>query len=356
MNRCVGLVALLAAIVAFSGSAWAEKDELILKNGNSGFVEVVKTTKDSLDVKGSVQGSGVAMTLKASQLDPHSFYELRRKHMESTAQSHWDLALFCVDNGMFNRAKHEATVAESIDPEFVAKQKAMPEVREGVAESVLRLAKFHLEADKLDQAKQELSILLTKLSDTQAAGSAEAMLTVIERRAAKLEAEEDAAAAKALTEEQKKADEEILKKFKPARILYEYAKELVAKAMREKNENNAKSGFAAAGGEFEKALAKARSVVEKLENEDVAGRFATIEKRVMGEAVDAYINAGRIDMNRGSYSSAEKYAEKALGVDPTSQAAKSFKSEIGVASAMGNDWGVRGINRVGGGRRGGGRR
>jgi len=357
MNRCIGLVALLIAMVAFSGIAMAEKEEMILKDGVTGFVNVLETKKDSVKIAFKKNGADISLLLKADKIDPHCFYSIRKKHMERTAENHFDLAIFCVENGLYNRAKHQFDVAKSIDSEYVEKQGAVPGLREGVAEKILARAEMHFDAGKLDKAEEEVQRILTHLADTEAADEARDLLTIIDKREVEVEEEEDAEAIAKLDAEKQKEADALMKKLKPAKMSYEYAKELAARALKEKSQTKSKKAFDAAGEEFEKALKKARAVIKKEGVEDVAGRWAAAEKRIMAEAIEAYINAGRIELARSSYVEAGKYANKALLVDPTSSAAKDFQSRVETGAAMGNDWGARGINRVGGrGAGGGGRR
>jgi len=348
MNRCIGLSALLIAMVVFSGIALAEKEEVILKDGVTGFVNVLETTRDSVKVKFKKNGADITLVVKAERIDPFCFYTVRGKYMERTAENHLNLAIFCVENGLFNRAKHQRDVAESIDPEYLKKQAEIPGFRDGIAEKILANAERDFDNGKLDQAEETIQIILTRFSDTPAAEDARALQTILDKRAAEIENEEDDAAIAKLDAEQQKAADALMKKLKPAKMSYEYGKELAARGLKEKSQTKAKKAFDAAGEEFEKALKKARAVVAKDGTEDVAGRFAAVEKRVMGEAVEAYINAGNIELSRGSYVAAEKYCQKALSVDPTSSAAKAFQSRVEMGAAMSNDWGARGINRVAG--------
>jgi tetratricopeptide (TPR) repeat protein len=348
MNRRIGLVALWTAMVAFSGIALAEKEEIILRDGKTGFVEVLETTADSVKVAFKKDGADISLTVKAASIDPHSFYAIRGKYMEKTAANHFALAIYCAENALYNRAQHQFDVAESIDPEYVKKQKAVPELREGVAETIMTRAEQNFHAGKLDLAKEEVQRVLTHLPDTSAAEDARSLLTVIAKREAEIEVEEDAEAVAKLDEEKQKEADELMKKLKPAKMSYEYGKELAARGLKETSQSKAKKAFDAAGDEFVKALKKAREILTQEGFEDVAGRWAAAEKRAMGEAVEAYINAGRICIARNSYTEAGEYARKALDVDPTSAAAKEFQNTVDMGAAMSSDWGARGINRAGG--------
>ena len=140
MNRCIGLAALLIAMVAFSGIALAEKEEMILRDGTTGYANVLETKADSVKIAFKKDGADVSLVLKADKIDPHCFYTIRNKHMERTAANHFALGIYCAENGLSNRAKHQIDVAKSIDSEYVEKQKAIPGLREGVARKVLARA------------------------------------------------------------------------------------------------------------------------------------------------------------------------------------------------------------------------
>ena len=74
------MVGLLVA--ALASPALAEPEEVMLRSGRSGMVEVTKTTPDSITIQFTKDGAAVTMKVKAKDLDPHSFYNVRRKHME----------------------------------------------------------------------------------------------------------------------------------------------------------------------------------------------------------------------------------------------------------------------------------
>lgn len=98
--------ALLATRMAFLITPLAAEaaDEIVLR-GKPGLVEVLETTETSVKVTATREdGAKITATLRATDLDPHNFYTVRRKHMEKTAKNHVALAKWCLDNDLINQA------------------------------------------------------------------------------------------------------------------------------------------------------------------------------------------------------------------------------------------------------------
>ena len=82
----------LAAALALSDAAAlppaaGESTEVMLKSGHAGMVEVLETTPDSVTLRGMKSGVAVTVKMRATDLDPTSFYDVRNRFMESTAEN-----------------------------------------------------------------------------------------------------------------------------------------------------------------------------------------------------------------------------------------------------------------------------
>ena len=131
-----GLVLIiLLATAAIAG------EQITLKDGVTGVANVIVTTADSVTVSFEQDDTTLTLELKAGQFDPHSFYEIRRDYMEHTAENHLHLALFCVDEGMFARARFHVDRATALDEAYIEKVKAIPGLLDGVADKVLEYAR-----------------------------------------------------------------------------------------------------------------------------------------------------------------------------------------------------------------------
>ena len=75
--------------------------------------EILSTEPDSVRVKAVRKGVEIEAVVPVIRLDPISFYEIRRRHMESTPENHVLLAIHCVENGMLNQARFQLDMARA---------------------------------------------------------------------------------------------------------------------------------------------------------------------------------------------------------------------------------------------------
>jgi len=340
MKRLLALSVLLGLFLAVTTPAMA--GELItLKDGVTGTVNIIDTTEDSITVSFVREGASVTLKLKAGQLDPYSFYEIRRDYMEHTAENHLRLGLFCVQEGMFARARYHVDEAKAIDPAFVEKVKAIPGLMDSIADQVLDHAQKAYDANDMATAERLAIAVLTRFPESPSAVPAGALLEHMDDkeqvREAKRRAEVMAAATKAAGEADQAKAAERNKLLAPIYDRMDLARKMRAQGLREKNSSNARKALEAAGAEYEKVLAQIRKLAEAHgEDPALVSVLALGDIQIREDAVSCYVSAGSIMIGRGSIPAAEKLARRAIAVDPKSDEALSFRATVQTAAALGS--------------------
>ena len=91
MNMLDGMDVL---VIAYAAPALAAERELVvLQTGLSAKAEILETTPEWIRVRVRKEEQVGEAKLYAKRLDPHSFYDIRSKHMEDTAENHVRLEL-----------------------------------------------------------------------------------------------------------------------------------------------------------------------------------------------------------------------------------------------------------------------
>jgi len=147
MRSVTAFLALTLCLVLTPTALGAENEEIMLKDGFTAMVEVVETGPEHVTVKFVTKDGKAGQTkLHANALDPHCFYDIRRRHMEKTVENHVKLAVFCVSAGLFRRARGQMDAARAIDPDVDKKIEAAPEIMEGIANHLAEAARRHHES------------------------------------------------------------------------------------------------------------------------------------------------------------------------------------------------------------------
>jgi tetratricopeptide (TPR) repeat protein len=332
----------LASILALVLSAAASADEVVLRSGQAHDVDILETGPDFIVVgfqSGETEGT---VKVQAAELEPHSFYEIRNRYMEKTADNHLLLAKYCAENGMFTRAKSQADKARAIDPEYAEKQINMPGVLEGLAATVLKQAREFLEKGDLDEAERYASVVLNRLPDTDAGKEAAALIDEIEGRVV---SQHEAAMNRAMKEAKEGGEEAgnaaleaLEKKVQPLVKRYEAARKLYNEALKESNSSQAVRAFESVAKQYEALLGEADKLMKEHEEPVVAKRIDAARGQLRADAVDAYVSAGDRLLARGTYKKALEYANRALRVDPSNPHAQSLKTRTEIAQAASSRW------------------
>ncbi len=341
----------LVICLATAGTAFAEKELVMLSDGVSGMGEIVSTTEDSIKVKFAVEGNAAEAVLQASRLDPHNFYTLRRKHMESTVENHVKLAVWCAQEGLFKRAKFQMDRARDIDPEIDTKLKDKPEIMAGIAQRLLDSAKAAYKKGDLELAHELASLLATRFAETEQGEFAAGVLD-------QLEAKIDEKAATKVAAREKKIQDAADDDAKQAAATRHKAISAIEKeqtsgrkknrvGLRANNRSTGKRQFEAAVTDFKRALQLVKSARKaNADDAELGTMLDGLEGELKSDCVGAYVNAGNVELWRSNYKGAQDYGKKALEVDPESQAAKTFLNRVMTYFHMRDDgWGRRGGGR-----------
>jgi hypothetical protein len=330
---------LIGLVLVLAGATGAIASELIsLKDGVTGAANVIDTTVDSITVSLSKDDTTVTVTLKAAQMDPYSFYEIRRDYMEESAESHLRLALFCVDHGMFSRARYHADRARALDPAYVEKVRAIPDLLHSVADKVLESARKAYDENDLATAERLAAAILTRFPDSPAATQADALLAHIadkeQARQAKRRVEVLVAARKAAGQDQttKAAEHDAI--LAPILDRLELARKLRSQGLRERDNARALSALEAAAVEYGRSLGMIeKSAAEHAEDPALVSVLALGDGQVRAEAISCLVAVGSLRIAAGSFAEAEKVAGRALALDPESEAALGFRATVSLATA-----------------------
>jgi hypothetical protein len=338
-------------LLAVASSAYAEKMEVMLKSGRSGMVEVVETTPESVTVKFVKEGSPITMKVRAKELDPHSFYNVRRKHMEKTAENHVRLAVFCVENGMFTRGRAQIEAAREVEPELDQKLKDAPEIREKIADRLVTAARKHYKDGNVELCHEIAVLIATRLEGTKGAELAASVLDDLEKEVEEKRAKKAEARRKKIDDAAAEADKKAAKKrddvMKPLEKEYDQARKRVNRGYRTKGHNKARDAFEGAAKDMGKLVGKIDQELGKAGDDgELQKMLNTLRVEVVEDAIKAYETAGTYYLNRQSVKNAEDLARAAVALDPGSKRAQEFMNRVTFAASSDN-WGW------GGGRRGG---
>jgi len=346
MRALPAVLTLTLCLVLAPTAFGAEKEEVMLKDGLTAMVEVVETGPEFVTVKfRTKEGQAGQTKLHANALDPHSFYQVRKKHMEKTAENHVKLAIYCASAGLFKRAKRQMDAARALDPEIDKKIQDLPDIMEGIADHLVKAARRHYKAGELELCYQIASLIATRFPETTGGEKARSVLGDLEAevkaqaeqkdqdREAAIQREEDSAKKKTAQKRDKVLD--------PLEKSLAAGRRVVNEGLQQKNQSRAKRAYEAAAQEFTKLLGRIDKDMKKATDDtQLLEQLVALDATVRTEAVRAWINAGNVALARGSRNEAMKYAQSAVGIDPDSSAAKSFMNSVQMASAM-SGWGRR---------------
>ncbi len=336
MSRLLTLFALLISLFV-AGELTAE--EVALRNGRIHEVEILESTENSVTVRFSEKKASGTIKLHSRDMDPHSFYSIRNSAMEKTAQNHLMLAKFCAENGLFSRAKGQADKARALDAALVEKTLKMPGLIDGVAKKVLDSARKYFADGDLENAERYASVVLTEFSETPSSKKAGQLIDKIEGKVAEADEKQHQAAVDAAAKSESKANEALEKEVKPLRKAYEKARKLNIDGLKEKGGSKQVKMFETAAKTFESLLKKCDGLQKKYgDDEAVLVEIKRAHTALTQDAVEAWINAGSVDLARGSLKNARDYADRALSLDTSSSTARSFKARVEMAEANSDRW------------------
>lgn len=337
------LVVALAPVLA-AGPAWAgDKEPVTLEDGTTGMAEVLSTEPDSLRVKVVRKGVEIEAVVPALRLDPYSFYDIRRRHMESTPENHVRLAVHCVENGLLNQARFQMETARALDPDIEQKFKDRPDVMESIAVRLVEAAKRKCAAGEYAAAYDIVLIVATRFTDTAAAAGAHETLDRIETKLAEREAAAVAARQKKVADAKDAAQRAAAEKREAVVAGIEKqqaaARKLESAALRQTNSNNAKTGHEAAADAYDTVLAA--TVAAKAAagaDAELVAMLREIEDAARSECADALVNAGALELPRSNFDRAEAFGVRAQKTCPESARATRFLEAVDIAREQADEF------------------
>jgi tetratricopeptide (TPR) repeat protein len=287
----------------------------------------------------------VTTSLNANKVDPYSFFEARYMTMGNDPEAHIQLIRFCIDRGMNTRALYLYERLKIIDPEFVKQfeERELPALKEGVCKEMLVSARRALADDRLFDAARDLSMVTTRFPDTRAAEQARTMLDQLEQKFIDKHDTEINATLSKLKAENKEAElkafQEGMKVLEPAMKAIEQGRKRNHAALKQSTSGQSIREFEAAAAQFQKAVSQLDALRKQYaEDNNILAQIMQHREEAAGEAAGAYINAGRVYLDRTSFKQALACADKALEVYPENRYAKSFRAEVEAAEqAMAED-------------------
>lgn len=332
--RSLATLILVACVLA----APVRAEEVVLRDGSAHDVTIIETTVDSISVAFEREGTKGTVVVRAEELDPHSFYSIRSRHMEKTAKNHLTLAKYCVENGLFSRAESQAEKARALDADYVERKMQLPGLVNGLAEDTLKTARDFFRKDDLENARRYASVVLTRFPENPSTEAAAKLIDRIETRIAKDEEKKQAAALEAAEKADAanagKARAAYEEHLKPLSQAYTKARQLNIEALRETSPSKQVKMFETAARNFESLIKKGKAAEDKYaQSPSLQAELQRAINTVTQDAVEAWINAGGVELSRGSLKNARDYGGRALSLAPNSARARSFMNRVELAAA-----------------------
>lgn len=317
------LLVTLAVVCSVQALSLAQ-DELVLKDHHHLLHgEVVSSTPDSVTFKHVVNDTADTQTYPADAIDPHSFYIVRSRAVDGDAAGKVVLAKYCEANGLFTRASDLYFEAMKLDSSL----KLQPDIdrcEQETGKGLLENAKALAKDGKDEEATREAAALIRTYAGTPIADQARELSKttyqgVVQKREAALAAHE----ARGGNEEIRAIQKELHR-----------AADTNSKALQEQEGSASQHGFEQAIQEYREALKKAEDLAKKVaDNADLTKEAGDLLAQAKSELIEVYINLGSCLMVQTDYQGAMKQANAALGVDPDSGTAKSFRARVASASS-----------------------
>jgi len=163
--------ALILVCFLLPAVCFAQEATLMFENGETLVGEVLECTENSVKFRYHSEGKDVVGTFKVEDLDPYSFYTIRKQHVGNDGTAHLNLAKFGLQHDMFLVAIFHYNEAKKLDPAMVEKfdKEEKPALLENTAAKILARAKKAVERGKLLDAESDTSVILTHFPQTKAA-------------------------------------------------------------------------------------------------------------------------------------------------------------------------------------------
>jgi len=345
---------ILPAVVLFcllaANLPLAQADSITLKDGTTLRGVVLETGEDSIKLQ-IPRGSGLKVTRNyhVGDLDPVTFCKIRSEDLGNDPDAYLKLIRFCIDHAIYTRGYFLYERLKAINPAYVEQfeKVELPDLREKIGEELLASGTTALENGQLDKARSDLAFVITRFEGTQNAQKARLLIEKLAQQRMQQEADKSTAKLTEMKEAGKeaelKAHEAAMKILEPSKKLIERGREKNRAALSKDRGKAAIDRYESAAADFVSAEKKLDTLMKKHKGDDqTLAMIADLQQTAVNEAVEAYINAGRVYMNRTSFPQAAKSADKALKMDPDSSRAAAFRAEVQAAElAHSGDWNKR---------------
>ncbi len=315
---------------------------IALRNGTVVTGRVLESTDDSVTFTFQVDGKDATTTLRARELDPHTFYEIRSASLGDDAASHLALGRFAASQGMYGQARMHYEIAKSLDPTLVAQfdKEELPKIKAGIAARLLAEAKAAQKKDQLADAGRTASTILTLFFDTPAAAEAKTLVDSVYRELARRSLAEMAARAEEQSEEaRKKAEAERRLVLGPVLEMQERGQKHNLEGLKESQTSQSLQDFKWAAAEFQQALSLLEPIAAKYaQDREWTRTIESYRSSITDELVNALVNAGSIALTRSSIPEALGFANQALAADSTSSHAQAFRARVESSTSSDNRW------------------
>jgi tetratricopeptide (TPR) repeat protein len=316
----------LLAVLLLPARADAQS-ELVLKDHAVLQGKVVSCTAESVTFDHVVGGRSVGtLTYPVAQIEPVSFYYLRRPALGNDAAATIALGKYCLQHGLNARARDLFETAERLDPSHAAQIGTLKaHTREASAAELLDEARTDQASGDPYHALDTLEECIRYFGDTPSGEKAKDLVKSF-----------DAAyrARYTVTQAQDTASEDTSELGQASQIVAG-ADHLVTEALSEKETSQSLQLYQQAVAEYGRAVEELDRIAHEHPGDAGAtGGIASAKRKAVDGAVRAHLNAAGIYMTRTDYQQALVEANQALAVDPDSNAAKALRVRIATVSGL----------------------
>jgi len=262
------------------------------------------------------------MTLPANRLDPASHYELLVNRIaRKNAARRWELALFCQEHALYAQAVVEARIAAKLDPKLkAAAAKLEREAMESLARGLLESAKTYVAVEAPERARLYLNSVLERYGETKSAADARRLLRQLPKKTSSVKT------ARITSDRQKKR---LRTHAGRAKRYLQHADKRTGSLTRRFQPGRDEHLLKRAAYTYEKAYGLVRHGARVLtDDETLNGQLKQIATDARAQLVRAYLELGRLSLQRGSIPTAERYASLACRLKPGSKDLRSLHELI----------------------------
>jgi len=306
MTRPIAAAAILALLAPFTP---VYGETIRLDTGEVLIGDVTSADRDRV-VIAAVFPREENLTLSAERVDPASHYELLVARVDrEDAPQRLSLAQFCMEKGLFAQAIVEARLTARLDPKLEATAERLAErALESLAHGLLESAKTYVAVKQPERARLYLNSILTRYERTESAAEARRLLRSLP------EAREEEEQQRVSSAREKKQLRENLER---ARGYVERADKRTDSLNRHFQAGKDEHLLRRAAYTYKKAYGLIQRGARSLtDDETLNQQLIQTAAAARGRLTKAYLELGRIYLQRGSIHTAEEYCTLACSLEP----------------------------------------